>query len=100
MNGISSVTDSPRPGQAHREVTTEAIAAVEATVKENRLVKVNEIAAHLDISHGSAQHNVHDTCKKFKVFKVFIWLTLVKPKIRYRNGESLTNYTTSHPRGP
>jgi len=28
MNGISSVTDSPRPGQAHRVVTPEAIAAV------------------------------------------------------------------------
>jgi hypothetical protein len=28
MNGISSVTDSPRLGQAHREVTPEDIAAV------------------------------------------------------------------------
>ena len=44
-NGISSVTDSPRPGQAHRVVTPEAIAAVEAIVKENRRVTVNEIAA-------------------------------------------------------
>ena len=40
MNGISSVTDSPRPGQAHRVVTPEAIAAVEAIVKENRHVTV------------------------------------------------------------
>ena len=38
MNGISSVTDSHRPGQAHRVVTPEAIAAVEAVVKENRRV--------------------------------------------------------------
>jgi len=30
MNGISSVTDSPRPGQAHRVVTPGVIAAVEA----------------------------------------------------------------------
>ena len=44
MNGISSVTDSPRPGQAHRVVTPEAIAAVEAIVKENHGVTVNEIA--------------------------------------------------------
>jgi hypothetical protein len=29
MNDINSVTDSPRPGQAHRLVTPEAIAAVE-----------------------------------------------------------------------
>ena len=26
INGVSSVTGSPRPGQAHRVVTTEAIA--------------------------------------------------------------------------
>ena len=32
MNGISSVTDSPRPGQAHPVVTPEAIAAVGAIV--------------------------------------------------------------------
>ena len=36
MNGISSVTDSPRPGQAHRVVIPETIAAVEAKAKENR----------------------------------------------------------------
>ena len=42
MNGISSVTDSLRPGQAHRVVTPEAIASVEANVKENRRVTLNE----------------------------------------------------------
>jgi len=46
LNGISSVTDSPRPGQAHPVLTPEAIAAVEAIVKENRRVAMNEIAAH------------------------------------------------------
>jgi hypothetical protein len=51
MNGISSVTDSPRPGQAHRVVTPEAIAAVEALVKENHRVTVNEIAALLYMNH-------------------------------------------------
>ena len=45
MNSINSVTDSPRPGQAHPAVTPEAIAGVEAIVKENRRVTVNEIAA-------------------------------------------------------
>ena len=60
MNGISSVTDCPGPGQTHRVVTPEAIAAVEAIVKENRRVTVNEIAAHLVMSHGSAHHIVHD----------------------------------------
>jgi len=43
-NGISSVTDSPRTGQAHRVVTPEAIAVGEAIVKENRRLTVNEIA--------------------------------------------------------
>ena len=59
-NGTSSVTDSPRPGQAHQVVTPEAIAAVEAIVKENYRVAVNEIATHLDMSRGSARHIVHD----------------------------------------
>jgi len=60
MNGISSVTDSPRPGHAHRGMTLEGIAAVEAIVKEKRRVTVNETAAHLDMSNGSAHHIVHD----------------------------------------
>ena len=44
MNGSSSLTDSPRPGQAHRVVTPEAIVAAEAIVKENHRITVNEIA--------------------------------------------------------
>ena len=48
MNGISSVRDSPRPGQAHRVVTPEAIAAVEAIEKENRRVTVNEMERNGD----------------------------------------------------
>jgi hypothetical protein len=67
MNYISSVTDSPRPGQAHRLVTPEAIAAVEAIVKENRLVTVNERAAHMDMSPGSAHHIVHGVLQFLKV---------------------------------
>ena len=61
MNGISSVTDSPRPGQAHRVVTPEGTAAVEAIVKENGRVTVNEMAARLDMSHGSEHHIVRDS---------------------------------------
>jgi len=48
MNGISSVIDSPRPSQAHRVVPQEAITAVEAILKENRRVTVNEIAHNGD----------------------------------------------------
>ena len=68
MNGVSSVTDSPRPGQAHRVVTPEGTAAVEAIVKKNSRVTVNEIAAHLDISHGSAHRIVQDVLQFHKVF--------------------------------
>jgi hypothetical protein len=71
MNAISSVADCPRPGKAHRMVTPEGIAAVDGIVKENWRVTVNEIAAHLDMSHGSAHHIVRDK-KKLKIFKVFI----------------------------
>jgi hypothetical protein len=60
MKGISSVTDFPRPGQAPRVVTPEVTAAVEAIVKENRCVTVNEIAARLYMSRRSAHHIVHD----------------------------------------
>ena len=67
MNSVSPVTDSPRSGQAHRVLTPEAIAAVEAIVKENRPVTVNEIAAHLDMSHGPAHHIVHDVRQFHKV---------------------------------
>jgi DNA-binding IclR family transcriptional regulator len=41
-------------------VTSEATAAVEAIMKQNRHVTVNEIAAHLDMSNGSAHHIVYD----------------------------------------
>jgi hypothetical protein len=60
MKGISSVTDSLRPGQAHRVVTPEAIAAVEAIMKGNHRGTANEIAAHLDMSRGSAHHIIYD----------------------------------------
>ena len=76
MNGITSVTDSPLSGQAHRVVTQEAIAAVGAIVKENRRVTVNEIAAHLDMSHGSAHRIVRD--KEFKKYLSFFLLILVR----------------------
>ena len=68
MNGISSVTDSPQPGQAHQVVTTEATAAVEDNVKENLRITVNEITAHLDMNHGSAHHIIHDVLQFHKVF--------------------------------
>ena len=67
INGISSVTDSPRSGQAHRVVTPEATAAAEAIVKEKCRITVNEIAAHLGMSHGSAHYIVRDVLQFLKV---------------------------------
>ncbi|PNF34305.1 hypothetical protein B7P43_G16292 [Cryptotermes secundus] len=48
-NGVTSVEDAPRLGQAHRVVTPENTAAVEVIVRENRRVTLNEIAASLNI---------------------------------------------------
>ena len=44
MNAISSVTDCPRPSQAHPVVTPEGIAAVEGIVWENLHVTANDVA--------------------------------------------------------
>jgi hypothetical protein len=41
-------------------VTQEAIAAVEAIMKENRRMTANETATHLDTSHGSAHRIIYD----------------------------------------
>ena len=48
-------------------MTQEAIAAVEAIVKENRRVTVHEIVTYLDMSRGSAHHIVHDVQQYHKV---------------------------------
>jgi hypothetical protein len=48
-------------------VTPEAIAAVEDIMKENHSVTVNETAAHLHMSQGSAHHIVRDVLQFHKV---------------------------------
>ena len=48
-------------------MTPEAIATVEAIVKENRHITVHEISAQMDMSHGSAHHIVHDVLQYHKV---------------------------------
>ena len=68
VNVTCSVTDPLRPGQAYRVMTPEGIAAVEAFVNENRCVTVNEMAAHLDMSHGSAHQIVHDVLQFIYIF--------------------------------
>jgi predicted transcriptional regulator len=48
-------------------VTPESIAAVEALIRENRQVTVDEIATIVDLSHGSALHIIHDVLQFWKV---------------------------------
>jgi len=48
MKDISSGTGSSRPGQAHPVVTPEGIAAVEAILKANHSITVNEILRNVD----------------------------------------------------
>jgi transposase len=66
-NGLSSVADAPRRGQAHRVVTPQAISEIERVIRENRRVMVDEVATMLDISHGSAHHIIHDVLQFHKV---------------------------------
>lgn len=66
-NGVTSVADAPRPGQARRVVTPETIAAVEAIILDNRRVTIDDIAACVHMSHGSAYHIVHDVLQFHKV---------------------------------
>ena len=66
-NGVISVTDCSRPGQAHRVVTPESIATVERLVQGNRRLTVDDNATHLDISHGSAHHIISDVLQYHKV---------------------------------
>jgi hypothetical protein len=66
-NGVTSVKDTPRLGQAHRVVVPESIAAVEALIKKNHSVTVDEIATVVDLSHGSVHHIIHDVLQFRKV---------------------------------
>ena len=82
-NVVTSVEDAPRPGQAQRVVTPQNIAAVEAIVMENRRVTLNDIAACLKISHGSAHHIVHDVLQFHKVSARWVPRQLT-PELRER----------------
>lgn len=82
-NGVTSVEDAPRPGQAQRVVTTQNIAAVEAIVMENHRVTLNDIAECLKISHGSAHHIVHDVLQFHKVTARWV-PRLLTPELKER----------------
>ena len=65
--GTTLLTDAPRPGQAHRVVTEESIAAADRLIQENRRVTLAEMASLLHMSFGSVQHIVHDELRYRKV---------------------------------
>jgi len=64
-------------------VTPQNIAAIEAIVMENRRVTLNDIAACLKISHGSAHHIVHDVLQFHKVSARWVPQQLT-PELRER----------------
>lgn len=66
-NGATSVTVSFRPRPVHRIVTPNAIAAVEALLKEYRCIKVDDIAIRMEVGEGSAHHIVRDVLQSNKV---------------------------------
>jgi hypothetical protein len=54
------VTDTIRSDQACTIIMPQATAEVECIIQENHHVKVNDVVAMLNISHGSAHHTAHD----------------------------------------
>jgi hypothetical protein len=50
---VQSVEDSPRPGQAHRVITPEMIAAVDDLIRENRRITISETAMEMKIRRST-----------------------------------------------
>ena len=58
--GRTNVTDEGRSGQPSTSRTQDHIGRADAMIREDRLIVVSEVAAHLDISYGSAYAILHD----------------------------------------
>jgi metal-sulfur cluster biosynthetic enzyme len=61
---VSSVADAERTGCPYTAYTPET---VEHVIRENHLVTTVEVALQLGISHGSADHIMHDVLQYHKV---------------------------------
>jgi hypothetical protein len=48
-NGVRTVEDSPRPGQAHRVITSEMIVAVDDLIRENLRITISAIAMKISV---------------------------------------------------
>ena len=59
-SGQTCVTDEGHSGQPSTLRTQDHIKRADATIREDRQITVSEVAAHLDISYGSAYAILHD----------------------------------------
>ena len=57
--GRESLSDDPRPGQSHRKIHEDSIRRVNDAVQSNRRITEDEIAAKVDVSHGSVHTILH-----------------------------------------
>jgi hypothetical protein len=51
---MSSVTDATQQGQAYRVIMLQTVVAAERIIRQTSHIKVNEVAAMLDVSRGSS----------------------------------------------
>jgi len=59
-SGRTRVTDEGRSGRSSTSRTQDHIDRADAMIREDRWITVSEVAAHLDISYGSAYAILHD----------------------------------------
>jgi len=66
-SGLTRVTDEGHSGRPSTSRTQDHINRADAMVREDRQITVSEVAAHLDISYGSAFAILHDDLRYRKV---------------------------------
>ena len=66
-SGRTRVTDEGRSGRPSTSRTQDHMDRADAMIREERRITVSEVAAHLDISYGSAYTILHDDLGYWKV---------------------------------
>ena len=72
--GRESLEDDPMSGRPSDAVNPSVIAAVEKLIKDNRRIKVLDIAKTMQISCGSVETIIHDHLKMSKVSARCRWI--------------------------
>jgi len=67
QRGRESLEDDPRSSRPSDVVNPSVIAAVEKLIRDDRRIKVTEIARTMQISHGSVETTIHDHLKMSNV---------------------------------